>query len=146
MSCTTQYVPNNYPPNQLIDFKALVIRSIDRNRTYVNNVEKDTSSNFTINVFPVIDGSYRVGNITIYNSLYNVTSKNNTIYITQSGTNYSATLLVYQLAVVSSYLCKQLIHYCMIMAVKSYRVSQSAILWHLPQEYYQCSTILLIYS
>ena len=91
MSCT-QYVPNSNKPTEIIDFKALVIRSIDRNRTYVNNVETDTSSNFTINVYPVINGNYRVGNITIYNSLYNVTSKNNTIYITQSGTNYTATL------------------------------------------------------
>ena len=95
MSCgnpTGIYAPNYNKPTELIDFKALVIRSIDRNRTYTNNTETDTSSRFTINVFPVINGNYRVGNITIYNSVYNVTSANNTIYITQSSANYTATL------------------------------------------------------
>ena len=87
------YAPNYNKPTELIDFKALVIRSIDRTRTYTGtNTETDTSSRFTINVFPVINGNYRVGNITIYNSLYNVTSANNTIYITQSSANYTATL------------------------------------------------------
>lgn len=73
-------------------FQAIVLRSIDRQRTYNNNVETDNSSNFSISVYPPISGTYRVGNITISNTLYNVTSSNNTIYIYQGSTAYSCTL------------------------------------------------------
>jgi len=92
MSCT-QYVPNQNKPVEILNFKAIVLRSIDRNRTFDSNGnETDTSSNFTLNVFPPVTGNYRLGNLTLLNSLYNINTSNNTIFIYQSGTAYSGTI------------------------------------------------------
>ena len=83
---------NPYQPEDTIDFKAIVLRSIDRTRTYSNNVETDSSSNFSLQVSPPLNGNYRVSNLTLPNTIYNITSSNNTIYIYQSSTAYQTTL------------------------------------------------------
>lgn len=71
----------------------IVIRSQDRLRTYdANSVETDTSSNFTLQIQPPLNGQYRVCNLIFPNSIYNLNSNNNTIYVYQSATQYSASI------------------------------------------------------
>ena len=102
MNC---YAPNYQEVIPDAKFKALVIRSTDRVRPYqaFGSIQREASnsSNFQLNVYPAINGNYRVGNMTFYNSLYNVDSRGTStasdttlIYFTQSSTNYTAVIAV----------------------------------------------------
>ncbi len=72
----------------------IVIRSQDRQRTYdANNIQTDTSSSFTLQISPPLSGRYRVCNLIFPNSLYNISSNNNTIYVYQGSTQYNANIV-----------------------------------------------------
>jgi hypothetical protein len=89
------YSVQEHKADPIISFSALVIRSIDRNRTFDGSGNQtDTSSNFSLNINPELNGNYRIGNVSMYNTLYNITASNQTIFVFQSATQYSANLPV----------------------------------------------------